>query len=129
MYSVKLKLELNILSRLVDLVHGSGSRDRSMTLEPFDSSTITGMAHAKVRREMEPPKGLGDSWSSTADKTSVDHHNNGEVSLHKQSFASGSADESNAITHPLSYASIVRERTRNDSDIDYGEILRSISRS
>ncbi|KIW91459.1 uncharacterized protein Z519_08355 [Cladophialophora bantiana CBS 173.52] len=46
-YSVKLKLELNILSKLVDLVQRS-SIDRSLTLEFIDANSIVGQTQAAV---------------------------------------------------------------------------------
>jgi hypothetical protein len=52
-YSVKLKLELNILSKLVDLVSGDSTKNRSMTLDLIDQSTIAGQAQEDIRRERE----------------------------------------------------------------------------
>lgn len=54
-YSVKLKLELNILSKLVDLVHGDTSK-RSMTLEVIDSDTIAGQERASIQQEQQDEK-------------------------------------------------------------------------
>ena len=51
-YSVKLKLELNILSKLVDLVHGD-SASKSMTLDVIDSNTIAGQEAEMVKREQQ----------------------------------------------------------------------------
>lgn len=51
-YSIKLKLEMNILSKLVDLVHGSSVKNRSMTLEAIDSNAVQGQAQLDVQREM-----------------------------------------------------------------------------
>jgi hypothetical protein len=50
-YSVKLKLELNILSKLVDLVHGGNQQRASMTLDVIDSNTITGQERDLVKAE------------------------------------------------------------------------------
>jgi hypothetical protein len=68
-YSVKLKLELNILSKLVDLVHGGRTSNRSMTLDVIDDNAIPGQARHDVRREMSfaDPGGLTRWYGSAGD--------------------------------------------------------------
>lgn len=50
-YSVKLKLELNILSKLVDVFKSNKSR-RSVTFDAIDSYAIQGQARTDMHREM-----------------------------------------------------------------------------
>jgi len=64
-YSVKLKLELNILSKLVDLVN-TPSADKSMNLEIIDSNATPGQAHAEIRHELSVLEDFRSS--STTDK-------------------------------------------------------------
>lgn len=52
-YSVKLKLELNILSKLVDLVHGNSNTRSSRTIDIIDSNTIAGQEREMVKREQQ----------------------------------------------------------------------------
>ncbi|KAJ9634425.1 hypothetical protein H2204_006250 [Knufia peltigerae] len=61
-YSVKLKLELNILSKLVDLVNRD-SISRSMTLDVINPTTLSGQAQSEIRGEMAE---LGHFMSSTS---------------------------------------------------------------
>ena len=50
-YSIKLKLELNILSKLVDLVSGGNVRNRSNTLEIIDADAITSPQPGTLHRD------------------------------------------------------------------------------
>ncbi len=62
-YSVKLKLEWNILSKLVNLVHGDGI-NRSMTLDIIDPTTLSGQARSEIRAEVVGPERLAGSLAS-----------------------------------------------------------------
>jgi len=132
-YSVKLKLELNILSKLVDLVHGESTITRSMTLATIDSKTIPGQAQTAVRDEMQV---LGQdpmsSWSrKNSDEKGImtdtesglnDHHNDLK---RKPSLFRGS-HEGDEITNVLSHQSNYSARYHGrESDILYADFLRS----
>ncbi|EXJ71672.1 uncharacterized protein A1O5_05480 [Cladophialophora psammophila CBS 110553] len=125
-YSVKLKLELNILSKLVDLVQRSAV-DRSMTLEIIDTNSIVGQTQAAVRRESWTPEHVS-AWSSAAGKGIEEHiedvHNTepGDTALHSRP-----PDEVDGITRVLSQRSRYTARTASrESDILYAEVLRSL---
>lgn len=76
-YSIKLKLEMNILSKLVDLVHGSSVKNRSMTLEAIDSNAVQGQAQLDVQRELSGGRGSIIKWyGSDSSKTGIPHIQN-----------------------------------------------------
>lgn len=141
-YSVKLKLELNILSKLVDLVNGNAST-RSMTLDVIDSNAIQGQARDDVRRELDfaDPGGLG-RWFGSGDGDAGDEkhrpvsyvdygagdggggrpHRSGS-GVSPKSLA-GDTDE---ISQVLSNQSDVTARTKGrESDMMYADMLRSM---
>ncbi|KAK5050752.1 hypothetical protein LTR84_003311 [Exophiala bonariae] len=76
-YSIKLKLEMNILSKLVDLVHGSSVKNRSMTLEAIDSNAVQGQAQLDVQRELNGGRGSIIKWYGS------DSSNNGAAHVQK----------------------------------------------
>ncbi|OAP64710.1 hypothetical protein AYL99_00682 [Fonsecaea erecta] len=125
-YSVKLKLELNILSKLVDLVQGSPT-ERSMTLDIIDASSIAGQTQAAVRRESWGPGQLS-AWPSAADKDIEEHIE--DVHYPKTmnaSLHSRPPDDVDDITRVLSQHSRYTARTASrESDILYAEALRSL---
>ncbi|OAG41878.1 hypothetical protein AYO21_03881 [Fonsecaea monophora] len=125
-YSVKLKLELNILSKLVDLVQRD-SMDRSMNLEIIDASSLAGQTQAAVRRESWIPDHLG-SWASTTDKGVEKHMEEVYNSKAADTFpGSRPSDEVDGITRVFSQNSRYSARTaRRESDILYAEVLRSM---
>lgn len=126
-YSVKLKLELNILSKLVDLVQQPGSVDRSMNWEIIDVNSIAGQAQAAVRRESLTPEKAG-VWPSSGEK--------GADKSPKDVFATEAAESTSqpashndvdSITHVVSQRSRFSARTASrESDILYAEVLRSL---
>ncbi|OQV08486.1 hypothetical protein CLAIMM_12750 [Cladophialophora immunda] len=125
-YSVKLKLELNILSKLVDLVQRN-SMDRSMTLEIIDASSIAGQTQAAVRRESWIPE-QGGAWSSATDKGTEKHiedvHDKNMTDTLPQCRL---PDDVDGITRVLSQNSRYTARTASrESDILYAEVLRSL---
>ena len=126
-YSVKLKLELNILSKLVDLVQGT-STNRSTTLEIIDASAIPGQAQAEVRREMSISGDVGGE-SVSDDKGGVKHIENGHASMREHiPSVSGSAGEIDGIARILSHHSSYSARTSGrESDILYADFLRSLN--
>lgn len=121
-YSVKLKLELNILSKLVDLVEGK-STHRSTTLEVIDSTAIPGQAQAEVRQELS----LGDvgAWPKSDEKGFSQHTQNAPSNkVEYSSSLSGLPDE---IVPVLSHQSRYTARTLSrESDIEYADFLRSL---
>ncbi|ETN36381.1 uncharacterized protein HMPREF1541_08658 [Cyphellophora europaea CBS 101466] len=147
-YSVKLKLELNILSKLVDLVHGDSSR-RAMTLDVIDSNAIQGQARADVHREMnEPEQGRMASWFRGSTGGGGDGSSpNGNHRDEKHAFSSldhevdvrnaqrlsgvsptksigGDTDE---ISQVMSNQSEMTARTKGrESDLPYADFMRSI---
>ena len=125
-YSVKLKLELNILSKLVDLVEGKSTR-RSTTLEAIDSNAIAGQAQAEVRQELS----LSDSggWSKSNEKIAAMEQ--------VQDVSYGKLEHSPSISVPPveisglppvhSTDSRYGTRTlRRESDIEYADFMRSM---
>lgn len=124
-YSVKLKLELNILSKLVDLVNAP-SADRSLNLEIIDSNAIPGQAQAEVRHELSVLERFRSSV--TTDKIGVSHiEDTGAMNAKYSSSVSGSPDETDEITHPTSCQSRSRGRMASiESEISYADILRSL---
>lgn len=124
-YSVKLKLELNILSKLVDLVQDN-STARRMTVDIIDSNAIVGQAQAEVREEMSQPGALN-NWYGNDEKSPPD--------THEKDFAAGPSD-SGSSTQPLkdedgiarvfSTQSKYSSRTAHrEVDNWYAEIMRS----
>ena len=85
-YAVKLKLELSILSKLVDLVHGSAQRNRSMTLDEIDATALSGQSQAEVRREMKGSQDFSSRSFASMDKSILQQ--NGEGNAIKPSLAS-----------------------------------------
>lgn len=124
-YSVKLKLELNILSKLVDLVNAP-SADRSMNLEIIDSNAIPGQAQAEIRNELSVLERFHSSV--TTDKIRVSHiEDTGAVKAKDNSSVSGSPDETDEIKHLTSCHSRNRGRIASiESEISYADILRSL---
>jgi hypothetical protein len=133
-YSVKLKLELNILSKLVSLVHGPNTTDRSMTLEVIDWTAIPGQAQEELRKELSSPDALS-PWPSSPQtqmnekaaivKTDVIAT---KADYNSSMSFSGATDDVDEITRPASYHERVRARsTANvEEDLSYAEFLRSM---
>ena len=125
MYSVKLKLELNILTKLVDLVDGP-SADRSMTLDTIAPNTIPGQAQLEIHQELSRPAQVR-SRSTTIDKGDTEHiEDNYSKAICSASVlqASGEKDE---ITRVLSNRSRYTARTASrESDILYADFLRDM---
>lgn len=125
-YSVKLKLELNILSKLVDLVHGT-STSRSMTLDIIDSNAIPGQAQADVRRELSGHENLG-GWFVSDDRGAMKHIEDSHGTEPRlSSSVSRPPGDNDEITRILSQRSRHTARTSDrESDILYAEVLRSL---
>lgn len=127
-YSVKLKLELNILSKLVDLVHG-GSANRSMTLDVIDSRALPGQAQKNVQRELSGQEYFGSLFTSDT-KDHVQHVENSHVIERRSnsSISPSTTDEYDAVMRIRSQQSRYSARTSDrESDILYADVLRSIS--
>lgn len=110
-YSIKLKLEMNILSKLVDLVHGSSVKNRSMTLEAIDSNAVQGQAQLDVQREMSGRGSIIKWYGSDSSKTGIPHLQNDygapesrlSPSMSGSSPTEGDDNGENAITRVLSH--------------------------
>ena len=121
-YSLKLKLELNILSKLVNVVHGNKA-SRAMTLEYIDSNAIAGQARSEVQREMNEKHFWNKSQGSAAKETVQDR----EVDPLDSASSSNRHDDGDEITRVLSQRSTMTARTRGrESDILYADMLKSI---
>lgn len=126
-YSVKLKLELNILSKLIDFVDG-GSRNQSIALEDVDATILSGTSQADIQREMTG-NGQSNTWFGSDAK--------GPTNQIDDTPATGSTGSSSysrrnteldgfkrSISRPSRFASRTHGR---DSDIDYADILRDLA--
>ncbi|ETI23637.1 hypothetical protein G647_05439 [Cladophialophora carrionii CBS 160.54] len=129
-YSVKLKLELNILSKLVDLVNGNATQ-RSNTLEAIDSDAISGQRGSEVQREISPMK-QHTQWDPSS-KGVLQHikeenqHHTDHPSLEASSSSTKALDEEDGIARLTSQQSSRSTRTRvRESDVWYADVLRSI---
>lgn len=124
MYSVKLKLEIHILSKLVNVVSGNQT-SRAMTLEFIDSSAIAGQARAEIRREMrEPQYGSRNENKSSLQKINED----AEIGPLDSASSSQQTDEKDEITRVTSTTSIHTARTKGrESDIMYADFVKSMS--
>ena len=125
-YSVKLKLELNILSKLVALVDGP-SADRSTTLEAIDGATVSGRRQTDVRSESSRPDMLS-GWATIDEKGPSGKIEEGfTIEPISSSSLSGSPVEkdeiSRVVTHP---AESMPEKKRRNSDDLYADFLRSM---
>jgi hypothetical protein len=132
-YSVKLKLEIHILSKLVDLVGSKYSAERSMTLDVIDSNAIEGQAREDVRREMELPKtpSLG-TWYGTRNEKDLACADVQDLHLLDDTRpirAASKSSERDEISRVVSNQSSGTARTRGrESDMLYADMLRSITR-
>lgn len=113
-YSVKLKLELNVLSKLIDLVSGN-ARTRSMTLDMIDSNTINGQTIGDVPRMMSIA-GPFDDWLAADGKLSGKQK---DISQAESGVASSSSGPS--VSKEKGY------ETDDDNDDDMDRIRRTIS--
>ncbi|KAJ9656289.1 hypothetical protein H2198_005064 [Neophaeococcomyces mojaviensis] len=125
-YSVKLKLELNILSKLVDLVD-SNAASRSMTLDIIDSNALPGQARADVQREMSESGNFGNSFEHD-EKIALRKIDEGlEAGTSRSNSSTQPSDDNNGITRVFSNQSRCTARTSGrESDIMYADVLRSM---
>lgn len=115
MYSVKLKLELNILSKLVDLVHMDSS-DHSMAIDAVTASDSRGQEQDDLRKEMDvsKPRSL-DNMSSNDTRSPSD--------------AADHAPNADGISQVATRQSNLTARTTGrESDMMYADMLRSLTR-
>ena len=132
-YSVKLKLELNILSRLVDLVHGNKA-STSMTLNTVDSNAIEGQAPAEMRQESQGSDQLSTEYFSTkfasTDKGTVQHNENDHATTSKPeaSFDHGRRPEHDNVLEPVvsSHSRYTSRTSGRESDVLYADFLRDM---
>ena len=111
-YSVKLKLELNILSKLVDLVQGS-QQSMMNTLDEIDSRALPGQAQKDLYRDFSTPSLKG----------AVDHIEDSGTSA-PISNTEDKLDTMRTLSHsPTAYSS---RTTGRDSDILYADMLKAI---
>jgi hypothetical protein len=104
-YSVKLKLELNILSKLVDLVR---SPNDPTLLNEIDGTTMPGRAQRALRREISTP-----SLKPACDHVEHGHGNSSQDALADRSPSQVSNSQSSRTTG-------------RESDILYADMVRSI---
>ncbi|KAJ9650565.1 hypothetical protein H2198_010130 [Neophaeococcomyces mojaviensis] len=125
-YSVKLKLELNILSKLVDLVNGA-STNRTMTLEVIDSTAIPGQAQTEVKRELSRQENLG-SFFGNDNKGAMKYTEDSlTVKRRRSSAVSRSPDENDGITQIPSQQFRRRRTSDQESSALYADMVRSLS--
>lgn len=130
-YSIKLKLEMNILSKLVDLVHGSSVKNRSMTLEAIDSNAVQGQAQRDVQREMAGPESPINWYASDSKGGMGSFQNDVPPDVRYRPSMSGSGSGSSpddaAINRVLSHPTSVKARA-NGREVDalYADYLRSL---
>jgi hypothetical protein len=111
-YAVKLKLELNILSKLVDLVSGSGQQQQSRILDEIDSNAIPTIEREPSRANLQ--------HALTADKHGVAQHiENGSPSVGFGSDAIRSQSHTSAGRYSA-------RATGREEDIMYADMLKSI---
>jgi hypothetical protein len=140
-YSVKLKLEIHILSKLVDLVGSKYSTQRSMTLDVIDSNAIEGQAREEVRRELDQANkqhdlgtwyGFSNEKAMATDQVQEQHHLHDSGPARKRSSTSAGRDSletDDEITRIVSNQSTSTARLRGrESDFLYADMLRSITR-
>lgn len=120
-YSVKLKLEIHILSKLVNVV-STNQNSRAMTLEFIDSNAIAGQARAEVQREMRDPQ------YDTENKASLQKiDEDAEIGPSDSASSSQRTDEKDEITRVMSNTSGRTSRTKGrESDILYADFVRSM---
>lgn len=128
-YSVKLKLELNILSKLVDLVHGNATH-RSTALEVIDSDVIRGQGATEVQggiSPMEQPTRWNPSYKGVMGHIKENDHNHTEhPSLEASSSSTKAVDEEDGIMRMTSQQSSRARARGRESDVWYAEVLRSM---
>lgn len=124
-YSVKLKLELNILSKLVDLVNDNAAR-RSMTLDNIDTYAIQGQAQVDVQRELS---------TSPHPDDCIGHEKDDQFKIFEQGYEASRRShdspmkplEGVEVTRVLSNQSRWSGRTSGrESNILYADFLRSV---
>jgi hypothetical protein len=132
-YAVKLKLELNILSKLVDLVQGSGKQQQSRVLDEIDSNAIPGQAQSDMLSELSSRLTVPDKNGSPPAR----HIENGSASkAARQSVVSASSMGPHGIAEPVRAASLTpsarggggysARATGREEDILYADMLKSI---
>lgn len=138
-YSVKLKLELHILSKLVDLVGNDRSEHRAMELCEIDSNAIEGQAQAEIRHEMSTldtsslqmndrgtSSGIGDEKAlATGSVQSGQKNRNTYTTI---SSIPNSSEEGDHINRVVSSQSQSARTQGRESDLMYAEMMRSLSR-
>lgn len=127
-YSVKLKLEVNILSKLVALV-ASNKTVRSMTLDIIDSSAIAGQAQKDVQRELNKANPFSDPIERN--EKNVSEKQNIEEGIEPKSRSSGSStqqrDDGDGITRVFSHNSRMTARTvGRETDMMYADFMQSM---
>ena len=139
-YSVKLKLELNILSKLVDLVNGDSAR-RTTSLGVIEDDPIPGRAVSDLEREISPM----DHWRKPSyNKGTLEHipsYSKGTLEHIKEDGQIGQMDQPSSESSPsqalddddddimriTSQQTFSSSRTRGrESDMWYAEMLRDM---
>lgn len=125
-YSVKLKLELNILSKLVDLVNGDTTR-RATSLGVIEADTVQGQAPSELERDISPAM---DQWRHPSyNKGTLEHiKEDGHIDQpSSESSPSQALDDDDDIMRITSQQTFTSSRTRGrESDVWYAEMLRDM---
>lgn len=120
-YSVKLKLELNILSKLVDLVNDNNTRRNTMTMDVIDSQSIAGTAQVAVQRELSDFGGFT-KGDAKVELEKVEEGQRSGASCSGSSAQNG--DDNEGISRVLSNSRYSTRTNGRDSDILYADFLR-----
>jgi hypothetical protein len=126
-YSVKLKLELNILSKLVDLVNGD-SLSRSMTLDMIDPTTLSGQAQSEIRGEMADSRNF--IRSTSIDEKGRPNNRHGSYANGRDfgdPIAQKPADGEQIMTVSSHDSTLTQPTYRRRPDDLYAEALRSLT--
>lgn len=128
-YSVKLKLELNILNRLVDLVHGTAAsrRTRSMSLAAIDAADVTSdRSQPNLSRVQSNPLHL-DNWPGNDEKHDSDKTSGNGYDLEPKLSPMTSNNGGDEITKVTRTQTMMSARTSGrESDIMYADFLRDM---
>jgi hypothetical protein len=127
-YSVKLKLELNILNRLVDLVHGSAAsrQSKSMNLATIGAADVTSdKSHRELSRIQSNSLHL-DNWLGTDEKHDSDKTSGGEYDLEPKLSPIIYNNGNDEITHVTAQSRYSKRTSGRESDVMYADFLRDM---
>ena len=129
MYSVKLKLEFSILGKLVEIVQ-ENKRSLSTALGDIETCLDIPKSSPNLHRTISP-RSKPDPMS-LAEKTSaqhLEHRDDSSNEIATMKGPNGSVSEPLRVPSQESLTSRARRRGATESDIDYAEMIRSISQA